>query len=113
MFDTVPDAVDATLRGETVVVDDEGRENEGAVITAAEFATAKSVSFIVRQATGLLCDAIPQERTPSSCRSRSPRTPRADRVRRHGRLGRWHDYGRLADRAGDDDHGVVRPTSTS
>ena len=38
-------------------------ENEGAVITAAEFATAKSVSFIVRQVTGLLCVAIPQERT--------------------------------------------------
>lgn len=63
MFDSVPDAVAAIRRGEMVVVlDDEGRENEGDLIMAAEFATAESISFIVRQAAGLLCVAITEER---------------------------------------------------
>ncbi len=63
MFDSIPDSVAAVRRGEMVVVlDDEGRENEGDVIMAAEFATAESISFIVRQAAGLLCVAITEER---------------------------------------------------
>ena len=63
MLDSAAEAIAAIRRGEMVVVlDDEGRENEGDIIMAAEFATAESISFIVRQAAGLLCVAIPEER---------------------------------------------------
>lgn len=63
MFDPIEDAVAAIARGEMiVVVDDESRENEGDLVMAAEFATPEAISFMVRQAAGMLCVAIPQSR---------------------------------------------------
>ena len=63
VLDSAAEAIAAIRRGEMVVVlDDEGRENEGDIIMAAEFATAESISFIVRKAAGLLCVAIPEDR---------------------------------------------------
>jgi 3,4-dihydroxy 2-butanone 4-phosphate synthase / GTP cyclohydrolase II len=63
VFDTIEDAIAAIARGEiVVVVDDESRENEGDLVMAAEFATPEAISFIVRQAAGMLCVAIPQSR---------------------------------------------------
>ena len=48
-FSSVPAAVDAISRGDVViVVDDEGRENEGDFICAAEKATPENVNLIMR-----------------------------------------------------------------
>ena len=48
-FSSVPAAVDAISRGDVViVVDDEGRENEGDFICAAEKATPENVKLIMR-----------------------------------------------------------------
>ena len=63
MLDLIEDAVAAIARGEiVVVVDDESRENEGDLVMAAEFATPEAISFMVRQAAGMLCVAIPEAR---------------------------------------------------
>jgi len=45
-----------------VVVDDAGRENEGDLIMAAELITPEIVNFITREARGILCTAITEER---------------------------------------------------
>ncbi len=63
MLDRIEDAIAAIARGEmVVVVDDEDRENEGDIIMAAELATPETISFIARQAAGMLCVAIPEVR---------------------------------------------------
>ena len=63
VLDLIEDAVAAIARGEiVVVVDDESRENEGDLVMAAEFATPEAISFMVRQAAGMLCVAIPEAR---------------------------------------------------
>ncbi|QYH19696.1 bifunctional 3,4-dihydroxy-2-butanone-4-phosphate synthase/GTP cyclohydrolase II [Corynebacterium aquatimens] len=55
-LDTVEDAIAAIARGEAVVVvDDEGRENEGDLIFAAELATPELVAFMVRYTSGYIC----------------------------------------------------------
>ncbi len=45
-----------------VVADDENRENEGDLFLAAEFATAEQVNFLRKEAGGLLCLAMTEER---------------------------------------------------
>ena len=46
-------------RGHMVIlVDDEGRENEGDIIMPADFITPEAVNFIVSQAKGLMCLAM-------------------------------------------------------
>ncbi|HSV68327.1 MAG TPA: bifunctional 3,4-dihydroxy-2-butanone-4-phosphate synthase/GTP cyclohydrolase II [Mycobacteriales bacterium] len=44
-----------------IVVDDADRENEGDLIFAAELATPKLVSFMVRYTSGYICVALPDE----------------------------------------------------
>lgn len=44
-----------------IVVDDEGRENEGDLVMAAEKVTPEAVNFITKYARGLLCVAITKE----------------------------------------------------
>jgi len=63
-FDTIEEAL-ATIRdgGLAIVVDDEDRENEGDFIGAAEAMTADLVNFMTKEGRGLLCTAIPPERT--------------------------------------------------
>ena len=57
------DALAAFKRGEMIiVVDDENRENEGDLMMLAEKATSKSVGFMVRHTTGILCVAIQEKR---------------------------------------------------
>ncbi|MDG1874444.1 MAG: GTP cyclohydrolase II [Mariniblastus sp.] len=47
-FSTIPEAVEAIRRGDVVIVlDDEGRENEGDFICAAEKATPESINLIL------------------------------------------------------------------
>lgn len=53
---TIPQALDALRAGKPVIVaDDEGRENEGDVIMAAQFATREWIAWTVRHSSGYLC----------------------------------------------------------
>lgn len=45
-----------------ILVDDEDRENEGDLIMAAEHVTPEWVNFMLKEARGLLCVALPEER---------------------------------------------------
>ena len=55
-FAAIEDAIAAIGRGEMiVVVDDEDRENEGDIIFAAERCTPELISFLAREARGLVC----------------------------------------------------------
>jgi 3,4-dihydroxy 2-butanone 4-phosphate synthase/GTP cyclohydrolase II len=57
------DALAAFKRGEMIiVVDDENRENEGDLMILAQAATAKTVGFMVRHTTGILCVAMQEKR---------------------------------------------------
>lgn len=52
----IPDVLEALRAGGIVLVaDDEGRENEGDAIMAAQFATKESIAWIVKHSSGLLC----------------------------------------------------------
>lgn len=52
----IPEVLDALRAGKIVLVaDDEGRENEGDAIMAAQFATKESIAWIVKHSSGLLC----------------------------------------------------------
>ena len=63
LFDPVEDVLDALRRGELVLVtDDEGRENEGDLICAAELCTAAHINFMITHARGLVCVPITAER---------------------------------------------------
>ena len=65
-FDRIDDALTAIAAGGMVVVlDDRNRENEGDLIVAAEFACARTMAFIVRHTTGIVCLALPGERLDS------------------------------------------------
>lgn len=55
-FDSVETAIQTIAAGGMVLVtDDEGRENEGDVIMAAEKATPEAVNMMIRHARGLIC----------------------------------------------------------
>jgi 3,4-dihydroxy 2-butanone 4-phosphate synthase/GTP cyclohydrolase II len=52
----IPEVLEALRAGRIVLVaDDEGRENEGDAIMAAEFATKETIAWIVKHSSGLLC----------------------------------------------------------
>ena len=58
----VVDAIRAFERGEIVVVmDDDGRENEGDLIVAAVHCTPEKMGFIVRHTSGIVCTPMPKE----------------------------------------------------
>ncbi len=55
-FDSVETAIQAIAAGGIVIVtDDEGRENEGDLVMAAEKATPELVNVMIRHARGLIC----------------------------------------------------------
>src|SRR3954468_6451904 len=55
-LDSVESAVEALAQGRSiVVVDDEGRENEGDLIFPASTATAEQTAFMVRHTSGFVC----------------------------------------------------------
>ncbi|WP_394551086.1 GTP cyclohydrolase II [Agromyces sp. MMS24-JH15] len=57
---TIPEVLDALRAGRPVIVaDDEGRENEGDAIMAAEFATAEWIGWMIRHTSGYLCAPMP------------------------------------------------------
>lgn len=58
----VIEALRAFERGEIVVVmDDDGRENEGDLIVAAVHTTPEKMAFIVRHTSGIVCAPMPRE----------------------------------------------------
>lgn len=60
---TVDEAITAFRDGNFVIItDDEGRENEGDLAVAAQFATAEAVNFMARHGRGLICVAMEGER---------------------------------------------------
>jgi len=55
-FDSVEDALASIAAGRMIIVtDDEGRENEGDLVVAAEKATPENVNLMIRGAGGLIC----------------------------------------------------------
>ncbi|MEM6649697.1 MAG: 3,4-dihydroxy-2-butanone-4-phosphate synthase [Pseudomonadota bacterium] len=61
-FVPIEDAVAALKEGRFVIVcDDEGRENEGDLVIAAEFADAKAINFCTIHGRGLICCALAPE----------------------------------------------------
>jgi 3,4-dihydroxy 2-butanone 4-phosphate synthase / GTP cyclohydrolase II len=62
-FDSIDDALEAFGRGEIlIVVDDEGRENEGDFIMAADLTTPEKVNFMATHGRGMICAALMPER---------------------------------------------------
>ncbi len=60
MFNSIPEIIKDLLEGKMVIVmDDEGRENEGDLLCAAQFITPEKINFMAREARGLIC--IPME----------------------------------------------------
>lgn len=62
-FDPIPDILDELRAGRMVVMlDDEDRENEGDLIMAAEKVRAQDINFMAREARGLICLALSEQR---------------------------------------------------
>ncbi|HEU4435914.1 MAG TPA: 3,4-dihydroxy-2-butanone-4-phosphate synthase, partial [candidate division Zixibacteria bacterium] len=62
-FNSIPEALEELRAGRLVIVtDDEGREDEGDLVFAAEFADWEKVEFMVRNGGGLVCVSIPKKR---------------------------------------------------
>ncbi len=62
-FNTIEEAIEDIRNGKmVVVVDDRDRENEGDLIMASELVRPEDVNFITREARGMLCISITEER---------------------------------------------------
>jgi 3,4-dihydroxy 2-butanone 4-phosphate synthase/GTP cyclohydrolase II len=62
-FATIPEAIEDVKAGRfIIVVDDEGRENEGDLLMAAEKVTPEAVNFMARHARGLICAPMTGQR---------------------------------------------------
>src|SRR4051812_49541232 len=62
-FATIDEALEDIRQGKMVVVcDDEGRENEGDLTMAAQFATPEAVNFMAKEGRGLICLSLTAER---------------------------------------------------
>ncbi len=60
MFNTIPEILEDLKHGRmVVVVDDEGRENEGDLLMAASFARPEDINFMAKFGRGLIC--VPME----------------------------------------------------
>jgi len=60
MFNTIEEVLKDLTEGKMVVVmDDEGRENEGDLLCAAQFVTPEKINFLAKYARGLIC--VPME----------------------------------------------------
>ncbi len=59
---SIPTALEELRKGKPViVVDDEGRENEGDIIISAQLASQEWVAWMVRHSSGYLCAPMPNE----------------------------------------------------
>src|SRR3989338_1985642 len=60
MFNTIEEVLEDLRKGRMIIVmDDEGRENEGDILCAAQFITPEIINFMAREARGLVC--VPME----------------------------------------------------
>ncbi|MBF0521636.1 MAG: bifunctional 3,4-dihydroxy-2-butanone-4-phosphate synthase/GTP cyclohydrolase II [Candidatus Omnitrophica bacterium] len=63
MFNTIEQVLEDLKQGKMIVVmDDEGRENEGDILCPAEFITADKINFMAKEARGLVCIPMSEER---------------------------------------------------
>ncbi len=63
IFSTIEEVVEELRQGRMIIVtDDPGRENEGDLICAAEFATPDNINFKATYARGLVCAPLSPER---------------------------------------------------
>jgi 3,4-dihydroxy 2-butanone 4-phosphate synthase / GTP cyclohydrolase II len=62
-----------------ILVDDEGRENEGDLVIPAQFATPEAVNFMAKYGRGLICLAMTRER----CETLGLKPMSADNATRH------------------------------
>ena len=62
-FATIEEAIEDIRQGNfVVVVDDADRENEGDLTIAAQFATPEAVNFMTKEARGLICLCLTEQR---------------------------------------------------
>lgn len=60
---TIPEAIEDIRAGKfIIVVDDEGRENEGDLVIAAEKVTPEAINFMAKHARGLVCIPLTAKR---------------------------------------------------
>lgn len=63
MFNTIEEVLEDLRQGKMIVVmDDEGRENEGDLLCAAQFITPEKINFLARYARGLICVPMEEKR---------------------------------------------------
>ena len=63
-FNTIPEILEDIRAGRMVVIlDDEDRENEGDLIMAAQMVRPQDINFMVREARGLVCVTLTEQRT--------------------------------------------------
>lgn len=63
VFATVEEAAEEFRRGRfVIIVDDEGRENEGDLVLAAEKVTPEAINFMATHARGLICVSLTEDR---------------------------------------------------
>jgi len=62
MVSTIEEAIEAIKAGQMIIlVDDEGRENEGDLTMAAELVTAEAINFMAKHGRGLICLSMTEE----------------------------------------------------
>ena len=63
MFNTIEEVLEDLKAGKMVIVmDDEGRENEGDLLCAAQFVTPENINFMAKEARGLICVPMEEDR---------------------------------------------------
>ena len=63
MFNTILEIIEDLKVGKMVIVmDDEGRENEGDLLMAAQFIRPEDVNFMAKEARGLICVPMEEDR---------------------------------------------------
>lgn len=66
MFITIEQAIRKYAAGEMLIlVDDEGRENEGDLAIAAEYISPEAINFMITHGRGLVCMPITEDRAQS------------------------------------------------
>ena len=62
-FDPIESLIEDLKAGKMIILaDDEGRENEGDLVMAAEKVTPKAINFMISQGRGLVCVPMTAER---------------------------------------------------
>ena len=62
-FNSIPEIIEDLKKGKIViVVDDEARENEGDLITSAQYISKEKINFMAKYGRGLICLPIIGER---------------------------------------------------